>query len=697
MFNKLQASRKLYLLIVVMSTFIIGIGLYGIVELKKMHHNTQTLYEDRVFPLQQLTRSRYNYSFGILNTAQRVRAHDISYAEGLKIIEEAERSIDTNWKHYILTYLTPKEGRLTKQSEALLPHSVAAIQKLKTVLKNDDAIATDAFMRGELYPAVNPVIENINLLISLQVQVSGEIYTNSQNAYNEALLKFLVIISLSLIFAVSFSYFLIRNVRELINSLRESTEKYQSLLEHAGDAVFLLNIDSSFNEVNSSMCKLTGYSSEEFLSMKLADLFSPEELKTNPLQIKNLDKDKELLIQRKWQRKDGTQVSVEINSRVLEGKGYLTIARDITKRILADEALRESEKKYRNIFENVQDVFYQTDLNGTILDVSPSVMQHLGYTREELIGTEVKKIYYNPEDRAKAIELLHQKGAFNDYELSFRSSSGQEVLTSLNVRLISNEDGLPNHLDGSFRNITEQKLAEKERSNMVSDIIQRNKDLEQFAYIISHNVRAPVANVIGITDLMNISDLNPHEKEEMMQAISLNVNKLDHVIKDLNSILQVKREMSEKKEPVKFSQLLKDVEVSILNLITNENVSIESDFSAIDEIFTLKSYLYSIFFNLISNSIKYKKHGSNAKIEVYSLLSGENVVLIFKDDGLGIDLSKYHDQVFGLYKRFHPETEGKGIGLFMVKTQVEILGGKISVNSQPNKGTEFRIEFELAN
>ncbi|TCC94320.1 PAS domain S-box protein [Pedobacter frigiditerrae] len=1057
MIDKLKASKKLYLLIIVMTTAIVGIGLYGILELKKMHKRTQTLYADRVFPLQQLTHTQYNYTVGILMTAQRVKTKDISYAEGLELINKAEKSIAADWSSYMTTFLTPQENKLAVQSSALIKQLTKTIQKLKEVLKNDDLLDDSTFIDNELYPQINAVSTKLNRLITLQVRVGSEVYTSSNNAYDTALLESIFLIFLSLVLAFAFSYYLINNVRELIKNLKQNKEKYQSLLSHAGDPVFLLNKRGYFIEVNNSMCQLLGYTEKELLSMHLSQLFSAEDLEKQPLQLDLLEQKRTLLLEKRWLRKDGTRVAVEINTRVFEGIGYLAIARDITARIQTEEALRESERKYRNIFENVQDVFYQTSLEGILLEVSPSITKHLGYAPEEVIGEPTASLYYNLEDRTNALEMIRTDGEFDDYEVTFKSKSGEDVFVSMNARLICDADGKPSHLDGSFRNITERKrienelakhkeqlaifiehspaslamfdtemryiatsnrwkhennaseydlvgkshyeifpdvpqhwrdghqrclqgavekkeedsfvhpdgkidwirwetrpwykasgkiggiimlteviterknatelfkqqfenspdiiliinrdfkiesinrgfpggrtvaeligldsisilpeesreiarasvkacletglpqesesamsngslvrsrfvpivfhgeisrvmviatditerrqakeklkkseerhralienisdtiilindkveviyqspsfgrsagftkeelkgktildfmypadvqkskedlqkakdspgipqhiqyriihklghyiwiegtmtnllhndsvnayiviyrditerkIAEQERTSMTADIIQRNKDLEQFAYIISHNLRAPVANVIGITDLLHLPGLSEIEKEEMMEALSLNVTKLDNVIKDLNHILQVKREVSEKKGVVQLSKLLKDVEASILNMITQENVSITSDFSAIDHLTTLKSYLYSVFFNLIANSIKYKRDGVNPQIEVTSELSGNMVTLIFRDNGLGIDLQKYEDEIFGLYKRFHLHTEGKGIGLFMVKTQVETLGGKISIKSEPNKGSEFIIEFE---
>jgi len=125
------------------------------------------------------------------------------------------------------------------------------------------------------------------------------------------------------------------------------------------------------------------------------------------------------------------------------------------------------------------------------------------------------------------------------------------------------------------------------------------------------------------------------------------------------------------------------------------DIEIKYDFSEIDGFLTLRGYLYSIFYNLISNSIKYRRKEINCRIEIKSHLTKNKLELTFSDNGMGINLKKSGDLIFGLYRRFHSTAEGKGLGLFMVKTQVEALGGKISVQSLENIGTEFKIEFKL--
>lgn len=248
---------------------------------------------------------------------------------------------------------------------------------------------------------------------------------------------------------------------------------------------------------------------------------------------------------------------------------------------------------------------------------------------------------------------------------------------------------------GIFQDVTDSKLAEIERTKIVNDLMVRNKDLEQFGYIISHNLRAPVANILGSFEALKDPDLDQDEKVIFNEGIGLSINKLDSVVKDLNLILEVKSEINEPKEVVSFSGLVEDIKISIANLISDDLMEIKYDFSEANEFFSIKPYLYSIFYNLISNSVKYRKPQIKTIIEIKSHLLKSHVELTFSDNGTGIDLTKNSEQVFGLYRRFHPQIEGKGMGLFMVKTQVENLGGRITIKSKPNKGTIFKITFEV--
>ena len=145
-----------------------------------------------------------------------------------------------------------------------------------------------------------------------------------------------------------------------------------------------------------------------------------------------------------------------------------------------------------------------------------------------------------------------------------------------------------------------------------------------------------------------------------------------------------------------ISSIIQDIEISLSTLIKDEEAIIVYDKIERNEMITIKSYLYSILYNLILNSLKYRRKEVRPIIEISSKVVEGKLQLLVKDNGLGIDLKKKGDQVFGLYKRFHTKTaEGKGMGLFMVKTQVETIGGRISLTSIVNEGTQFTISLGL--
>ncbi len=256
--------------------------------------------------------------------------------------------------------------------------------------------------------------------------------------------------------------------------------------------------------------------------------------------------------------------------------------------------------------------------------------------------------------------------------------------------------GKINHMIVYLSDITKRKIVEIEKEKITADLLTRNKDLEQFSYIISHNLRLPIANIIGLIDNLAMNNFQGDERKEAMSAIHISARRLDDVVMDLNKILDVRIKDNEQKQVLKLSDILYDTTINLGFIIKKENALIESDFSQIDELFTVKSYLSSIFYNLMLNSIKYRNAALTPHIIIKSEIEDSKIVVTFIDNGLGMDIPKKSDELFGLYKRFHPQINGKGVGLYMVKLQVESLGGIISVTSKVNKGSTFTIEFEKA-
>lgn len=480
-------------------------------------------------------------------------------------------------------------------------------------------------------------------------------------------------------------------------------KKFRTLIENIADAILLVDAKGVITYQSHSAERISGFPQAEALGRSIFEFTHPADMALRTRHFKQVLLSPGLSLPTLYsiRRKGGDFIQVEgaitnflhdthVNAIVISYS-------DITERKLAEDKLKKSEANLRTIFDNTAISYVLADRQYQVLSFNSSAF----FTYIKEFKVELKEgdnlLDYLPESRKKkSIERFEKvlRGEKVNYELHFIQPEGN--LTWYNVNMFAVRDDTDTLLGFiiSSENITDRKRIELERSKMLSDIVQHNKDLEQFAYIISHNLRSPVANILGISALLESSpDMDKESFEKCMSGLTLSVKKLDEVIVDLNYILQTRREINEKKEMVSFSELVSDIKTSISGIIEKENITISTHFG-VDRFFTLKSYLYSIFFNLIYNSIKYRNPSVPTVIDVQSRRINNKIVLEFRDNGLGIDLNAHGKTIFGLYKKFHKHIEGKGMGLYMVKTQVEILGGKISIASEVNKGTTFIIEFE---
>jgi len=370
------------------------------------------------------------------------------------------------------------------------------------------------------------------------------------------------------------------------------------------------------------------------------------------------------------------------------------VTRDITQRKLDEDSLKKSEANLRTIFDNTDSAYILFNAEMKIVSFNAIAQK---YSRQQnnqtLVAGRSIKEYFTTERWPFIAQILDKliHGESVNYELSFTKPDGTLHWNDVRWLSVKNSDNKNWGFILANNDITEAKTAALEREKITADLIQHNKDLEQFTYIISHNLRAPVANIIGLADMLKEPDLESDMKQQVIDGISSSIKNIDNVIQDLNQILQTRDLVKEKKEEVHFNTLIEAIKTSISRTIEAENVQFQCTFDEAGSIFTIRSYIYSIFYNLTSNSIKYRQNGVAPIISIKSRKLKDKIELQFKDNGKGIDLEKNAAYLFGLYKRFDTTTEGKGMGLFMVKTQVEALGGTIKLNSKLGEGTEFVI------
>jgi signal transduction histidine kinase len=224
------------------------------------------------------------------------------------------------------------------------------------------------------------------------------------------------------------------------------------------------------------------------------------------------------------------------------------------------------------------------------------------------------------------------------------------------------------------------------------ELIQQNNQLEQFAFIAAHNLRAPLSRILGLANVLQITS-SATDKDALIEKMVSSSHDLDYVIRDLNTILEIKKHIGNFTE-VNLSVVLERALKLLEKVSEDTQVKIDSDFKEAEKIVAIAPYVESILYNLISNAIKYRDPVRTPEIRLKTEIEGEYIRLSIKDNGLGIDLAQYGQNVFGLYKRFHLHVEGKGLGLYLVKTQIIAMGGRIEVQSELYKGTTFFVYFK---
>ena len=354
----------------------------------------------------------------------------------------------------------------------------------------------------------------------------------------------------------------------------------------------------------------------------------------------------------------------------------------------AEEALRTSEVKYRRLFEPAQDGILILDAKtGQIKEVNPFLMDMLGYSHKEFLRKKLWEIgSFEDVKAANAIfKELQEKGYVRYENLPLNTKDGRDI----DVEFISNayKIGGKNVIQCDIRDITERKRAEKKLKQAMIDLARSNKELEQFAYVASHDLQEPLRMVASFMQLLSnrYKGKLDAEADEFIEYAVEGANKLQNMINDL---LEYSR-LGKRGKPFKPTDCESILEQTLVNL----NVSIEANGATIthDALPTVcadESLLLQLFQNLISNALKFR--GKDLPAIHISAKSKENeYVFSVHDNGIGID-PQYKDRIFIIFQRLHGrEYQGTGIGLAVCKRIVERHGGRIWVESESGKGSTF--------
>jgi PAS domain S-box-containing protein len=499
---------------------------------------------------------------------------------------------------------------------------------------------------------------------------------------------------------------------ETENALLRKKAEFEAIFNSIPDAVVFANTDRKVVMINPAVTKIFGYTEEEVVG-KSAEIFYADresfEKAGRDIYL-NTAKGENEPFEIRYRRKDGTVFDAEtLASRVRDhdGKviGLFAIHRDITERKETEKRLEESRLLIQKIADTTPDILYVFDIIAhNLVYVNNALNRTLGYSQKDIqaMGESLYARIIHPEDLPKVLGVIAECEKKNDediIELDFRvqhSSDGWLCLSTRNIIFSRTEDGLPKEILGVAHDITGSKLIEEERERLLQDLTRSNKDLEQFAYIASHDLQEPLRMITSYVNLIGQRYKGRFDKDAD-EFIAYAANGAAHMKALLNDLLAYSR-VGTHGEPFELTDLNDSVKTATDNLKKSMDQSgTEIKHGHLPAVFADKVQMVQIFQNLIENALKFC--GSEPpRIHISAEWKKTEWVISVKDNCMGID-PKHFDRIFIMFKRLHPGDKypGTGIGLAVCKKIIERHCGRIWVESELGKGSIFYFTIPVNN
>ena len=504
----------------------------------------------------------------------------------------------------------------------------------------------------------------------------------------------------------------ISELKQAEEELRESEEKYQSLVESTEDSIYLLDRKCRYLFMNKKHLSMLGLEAKKAKGRTYAEFHSEDETKDLIGKAEKVfETGKSLYYEHRSQR-DG-RYFLRTLSPVKEtdgsSKAITVISKDISELKEAEDALRESEEKYRTILENIEDAYYEVDIAGNFTFFNDSLCKISGYTKDELIGMNNRQ--YMDQENAKKVYRAFNK-VYNTgkpekgFDYKFIRKDGNKGHANASISLMKDAEGQRIGFRGIIRDITQRKRAEEELKHYVDELERSNQELEQFAYIASHDLQEPLRMVASYTQLLvrrYKGKLDSDADEFIAYAVD-GATRMQDLINDLLTYSRIGTRGKDF-EPTDCEAVFDRTLGNLQKAIEESGAKVTHD--PLPTVMADDMQLGQLFQNLIGNAIKFRSeeppsiHVSCERIGKSAIgnpQSAMNKAWVFsvRDNGIGID-PEFTGRIFIIFQRLHKRREypGTGIGLAVCKKIVERHGGRIWVESQPGKGSTFYFTIPL--
>lgn len=469
-------------------------------------------------------------------------------------------------------------------------------------------------------------------------------------------------------------------------ALRTSEERYRTLIEQAPDGIFTANHQGNYTDVNSSGCAMLGYTREELLKLSLRDVVDPDELATQPLRLKELQEGKALLVERKLRRKNGSTFIAEMSAKMLPHGYFQALVRDITERKQAEQKLRF----HAAIIDSADDAIVGKTTEGIILSWNPGAERLYGYMAAEVIGKSIMLLSSpeRPDDIPTILEQICNGESIQHLETVRLAKDGRRIDISLTVSPIQDHTGKIVGASAISRDITARKRTEETLKRTMEELTRSNAELEQFAYIASHDLQEPLRAVAGMVQLLQQryqGQLDERADEYIGHAVEAS-GRMQNLINDLLELSRVGR-LGRSFSTTNMEQTLNSALINLQSTIQESQAEIAHD--PLPALLGDEIQLTQVLQNLIGNAIKFRG-ARPPHIQVSAEKIEQRWRFAVRDNGIGIE-PQYFERIFLVFQRLHTRREysGTGIGLALCKKIVERHGGQIWVESQPGQGSTF--------
>jgi len=486
--------------------------------------------------------------------------------------------------------------------------------------------------------------------------------------------------------------------------LAESEQRFRTIFNQA--AIGMARLDTNTGiilETNKKFQELLGYPEDYLVGKSHVDITHPDDNKKNIELMEKLRNNEinQYSLQKRLVRSDAKTIWINLSVSPLWAEGeqatsQIALIEDISARMEAKQLLIDNENRFRALVENSDEIILIVDTENSVRYYSPSLAKVSKYEQIDFAAYGVLH-YIHPKDHdllRQKIEYSYSKPNLPISDIILRVKNAEDQWFWVNATLtnmldVQNVNGFVVNL----RDITEKREAELNLVKSYELVMEQNKRLLNFAYIVSHNLRSHASNMQSILELYTDED-SVEEKDQYIELLQKVSGNLDQSLHDLNDVVSISTNMDISVQKINVRETLESTLEILIPQINRKEARIRNKVPDEMVVSFNVAYMESVLLNFLTNALRYTDKSRTPEIIISGYLKNKRWVLEVQDNGIGIDMNAYGDKIFGLYKTFSSRKDGRGVGLFITKNQVEAMGGSVDVESTPGVGTTFKVYFK---